>query len=182
MMSNKTDEQLMLEVKNGELDSLAPLFEKYHVRLFNFFLRMTQNTNISEDLTQNVFSRILSYRESYNDQWKFKSWMYQIARNAKNKHFQLELLLTDTYADISDLEGDTNLSTLEENETALKNQHLMEALKKLTPEQQEIIELSRFQGLKYQEIAQITGNTVAAIKVKMHRAIQKLRTYYFELA
>lgn len=63
-MEQVNDEHLMQKVKNGDLNSLAPLFEKYHVKLYNFFLRLTRNKDISNDLTQNVFRRIISYRKT----------------------------------------------------------------------------------------------------------------------
>lgn len=181
MSTQKTDEQLILEVKNGELDSLAPLFEKYHVRLFNFFLRMTSDRTICEDLTQNVFQRILTYRESYNENWMFRSWMYQIARNAASKHYNNQKLLITDYTEDNNLVFESD-SADEELDAKLQKEHLHEALSKLTYEQREIIELAKFQELKYKEIAEITGNTVPAIKVKVHRAIQKLREKFFELA
>jgi RNA polymerase sigma-70 factor (ECF subfamily) len=170
----------MQKVKSGDLDSLAPLFEKYHHRLYNFFLRMTHNKDISGDLTQNVFRRIISYRESYNTQWKFRTWMYQIARNVHLKHYQENKFLKSNYTETEHLAEDTK-SALEEMELETKKNTLYEALAQLSPEQREIIELSRFQGLKYQEISEITGNSVTAIKVKVHRAIHKLREFYFEL-
>ena len=181
MSLQKTDEQLMLEVKSGELDSLAPLFEKYHIRLYNFFLRMTNDTNISEDLTQNVFQRILSYRESYNEKWMFRSWMYQISRNAVNKQYNNQKLIITDIKDTEQIASETN-SAIEDLELETQKEVLHEALKKLPIEQREIIELARFQGLKYREIAEITGNTIPAIKVKVHRAINKLRELFFEIA
>lgn len=179
-MEQFIDEQLIQKVKNGDLDSLAPLFEKYHVRLYNFFLRLTQNKDISKDLTQNVFRRIISYRESYDSQWKFRSWMYQIARNVHLKHYQENKLIKPDFHEMEKLETDSK-SALEEMGLEEKKSTLYEALNQLSPEQREIIELSRFQGLKYQEISEITGNSVTAIKVKVHRAINKLRELYFEL-
>jgi len=181
MSLQKTDEQLMLEVKKGELDSLAPLFEKYHIRLFNFFLRMTRDNNISEDLTQNVFKRILTYRESYNEEWLFRSWMYQIARNASAKHYNDQKLLFSDLKNTEEIASENN-SAIEELEGQTNKELLHEALNRLPFEQREIIELSRFQGLIYKEIAEITGNTVPAIKVKVHRAMNKLRELFFELA
>ena len=179
-MEKFNDEQLMQKVKNGDLDSLAPLFEKYHVRLYNFFLRLTQNKDLSGDLTQNVFRRIISYRESYNEDWKFKSWMYQIARNVHLKNYQENKFLRSDYHETEELNNDSK-SALEEMEMETRKSNLYEALNQLSPEQREIIELSRFQGLKYQEISEITGNSVTAIKVKVHRAMHKLRELYFEL-
>jgi RNA polymerase sigma-70 factor, ECF subfamily len=176
-----SDEHLMQKVKNGDLDSLAPLFEKYHAKLYNFFLRLTNNKDISNDLTQNVFRRIISYRESYDQQWKFRSWMYQIARNVHLKHYQKNKFLKSDFNESEQIEQDSK-SALEEMEFEAKKHILHEALNQLSPEQREIIELSRFQGLKYKEISDITGNSVTAIKVKVHRAMHKLRELYFELA
>lgn len=179
-MEQFNDEQLMQKVKNGDLDSLAPLFEKYHMRLYNFFLRLTQNRDVSRDLTQNVFRRIISYRESYDNNWKFRSWMYQIARNVHLKHYQENKFLKSDFHETEKLEVDSK-SAIEEMDLETKKSTLYEALNQLSPEQREIIELSRFQGLKYQEISEITGNSVTAIKVKVHRAMHKLRKLYFEL-
>lgn len=181
MVQKLSDEQYMLQVKVGNLDALAPLFEKYHVKLYNFFLRMTRNRTISEDLTQNVFRRILTYRESYNDKWEFRTWMYQIARNVSAQHYNHQKLLIDDYQETESMEMDARLAD-EELAQNHKKELLHEALKRLSTEEKELLELSRFQGLKYKEIAQITGNSVAAIKVKVHRAMQKLKVYYFELA
>lgn len=156
------------------------MFEKYHVKLYNFFLRLTRNKDISRDLTQTVFSRIISYRETYDIQKKFRSWMYQIARNVHLKHYQENKFLKSDYSDPEQIKHD-NKSALEEMDFDSKKNTLYEALKHLNPEQREIIELSRFQGLKYREISDITGNSVTAIKVKVHRAMHKLRELYFEL-
>ena len=180
-MEQFNDEHLMQKVKDGNLDSMAPLFEKYHVKLYNFFLRLTNNKDISNDLTQNVFRRIISYRESYDQQWKFRSWMYQIARNVHLKHYQENKFLKSDFNEPEQIEQDSK-SALEEMEFEARKHTLHEALKQLNPEQREIIELSRFQGLKYKEISDITGNSVTAIKVKVHRAMHKLRELYFELA
>lgn len=180
-MEHFDDEELMLKVKNGDLDALAPLFEKYHIKLYNFFLRLSRNKDISNDLTQNVFQRIIAYRESYNEQGKFRTWMYQIARNVLFKHYQENKFLSSDFFEPEYIEKDEK-TAIEEMDLETKKSNLLEALRQLTSEQQEILELSKFQGLKYQEISEITGSSVAAIKVKVHRAIHKLKEVYFELA
>jgi RNA polymerase sigma-70 factor (ECF subfamily) len=174
-----TDEHLMNRVKKGNLDALSPLFEKYHVKLYNFFLRLTGNPSQSQDLTQNVFKRILSYRESYDSNKKFRSWMYQIARNVHLDY------LNETKIRISDFTEPEQYKYDQENafemtEAKTREKALYEALALMPPEQREILELSKFQGLRYKEISEITGNSVAAIKVKVHRAIKKLKELYFE--
>ena len=73
------DEEIMSSVKKGSVNMLAILFERYHVKLYNYFLRLTGDKGISEDLTQEVFLRILKYRDTFRHESKFTTWMYQIA-------------------------------------------------------------------------------------------------------
>jgi RNA polymerase sigma-70 factor (ECF subfamily) len=175
------DELLMISVRRGVLEALTPLFERYHGKLYNFFLRQTFNRELSKDLTQSVFYRILKYRHSYREEYRFRSWMYQVARNVLSNHYGTEKMKTwDHFPDewFEDQPG----SHEEETEKAERRQALYRALSRLPADQREIIELSRFQGLKYGEIAEITGNSVSAIKVKVHRSIKKLRQIYFQEA
>ncbi|GAB7089675.1 RNA polymerase sigma factor [Marinifilum fragile] len=180
-MKNRDDEQLMILVRSGELNALSPLFDKYHIRLYNFFLRLTKNQSISEDLVQSVFRRILTYRKTYNEQHKFRSWMYQIARNVHANYYRDNKLVISDFSEPEKIEYETD-SAIEEMEKESRKRILYEAMDGLQTDQKEIIELSRFQGLKYREIAEITGLSETAVKVKAHRAINKLRELYFKLA
>ena len=88
-MSDPTsDKTLMLQVKNGDLDALGELFERYHHRLFGFFYRLTSRRDISADLVQDVFERILRYRTSYTGNGDFVTWLFQIARNRHADHYR----------------------------------------------------------------------------------------------
>ncbi len=176
-----TDEELMIAVKEGDLDALSPLFEKYHVKLYNFFLRLTSDKENSRDLTQNVFSRILKYRTSYNEKHQFKAWIYQLARNVHIDHYNKNRYWASEYDDTENIPGNDR-DAQEEMEDTERKEILMEAIGQLPVDQKEVIELSRFQGLKYEEISKITGSSVPAVKVKVHRAIKKLKEIYFQIA
>ena len=68
----------MLLVKEGRLSELTELFERYHVKLYHFFLRLTLDGPLSEDLTQNLFYRIIRYRQSFEpSNGNFRSWVYR---------------------------------------------------------------------------------------------------------
>ncbi len=176
-----TDEELMLAVKEGDLDALTPIFEKYHVKMYNFFLRMNRDRETSRDLTQNVFSRILKYRNSYDEKQSFKTWIYKLARNVHIDHYNKNRYLNSDYQDVETIQGNDR-DALDEMEDSERKDILREALEQLPVEQKEVIELSRFQGLKYEEISKITGSSVPAVKVKVHRAIKKLKEIYFQIA
>ncbi len=59
------DEDLMLEVRNGTGETLGVLFDRYHAPLYNFYSKLTGDRTLSDDLVQEVFLRILKYRQSY---------------------------------------------------------------------------------------------------------------------
>jgi RNA polymerase sigma-70 factor, ECF subfamily len=180
-VQNIPDEELMIKVKNDDLDALVPLFEKYNQRLFNFFLRLCGGRETAEDLTQTVFSRVLQYRHSYNPEHKFKTWLYQMARNAHIDHYHKNKLYI---VDDSEVEAVAERAYDFRGQQQLENnyQTLHEAIGLLDDDEKEIIELSRFQDLKYGEIAKITGNSEGAVRVKVHRAIKKIRKIYFQIA
>src|ERR1051326_3831130 len=79
MSNSLSDEDLMSQVRSGVGEMLGVLFERYHVPLFNFYLKLTGDRPVSEDLVQEVFFRILKYRHSYRADTAFRAWMYQIA-------------------------------------------------------------------------------------------------------
>src|SRR5262245_59552335 len=83
-----TDKSLMLAVRDGDVDQFGELFRRHHDRIFAFFYRMTADPSASEDLTQEVFVRMLKYRSSFGEGSDFSGWMYQIARNVRADHFR----------------------------------------------------------------------------------------------
>jgi RNA polymerase sigma-70 factor, ECF subfamily len=87
-VSSAADNELMLKVRDGDLGKLSFLFEHYHRALFNFFLRSTGGRDLSEDLVQEVFLRILKYRHTFRPDSQFSAWMYHVARNAQIDHFR----------------------------------------------------------------------------------------------
>ena len=169
----------MNRVKEGHLAELSELFERYHVRIYNFILKLTYDRSVSQDLTQNLFYRIIKYRRSFNDAYTFKSWIYQLARNIHADHRKKNKTLSDQYTSVDKYDDNTIMENTEFIEEDYER--LEKALAKLRPDQKEIIVLSRFQGLKYNEISAIQNTSVPAIKVQVHRAIKELRNYYFKL-
>jgi RNA polymerase sigma factor (sigma-70 family) len=173
------DNTLMVKVKRGDLDSLTPLFEKYHVKMYNFFYRNTSDKELSMDLTQDLFHRIISYRHTYNESDNFKAWIYKMARNLNIDHYRKYNKWNMIYETTEEIEDEKKLIT-DEIVCNEEKQQLFKAIKKLSNEQQELIELSRFQDLSNAEISEITGDSIANVKVKLHRAVKKLKEIYYD--
>jgi len=164
----------------GDLQKAAVLFENYNKKLFSFFVRLTYDRDLSNDLTQNVFLRMLRYSKSYKQGARFKPWIYQIARNAMADHFRKNPNLKSQFKDVENfaLEAAESHEVQEQKE---REKLLHKSLAMLPEDQREVLVLSRFQDMKYEDIANLNDTTVANVKIKVHRAIKKLRQNYFEL-
>jgi RNA polymerase sigma factor (sigma-70 family) len=174
-----SDEKIMLLVKEGHLSELTALFDRYQVSLYNFFLRLTGDRAASQDLTQNLFYRVIRYRQSFQPtQGAFRSWIYRMARNVHLDFCKQEARGPGRLADPEDLEE--QLPEESGGYSQDQFQRLDQAMNRLDPDQREVLVLSRYQGLKYEEIARIRESSVAAIKVQVYRALKQLRTLYFK--
>ena len=172
-LDSATDDALMSRVRDGEVQALASLFDRHSAALLNFYLRTIGNRASSEDLVQDVFVRILKYRRTYRPGSRFLSWMYNIARHARADFLRKrrgEIEWDDAYA-APVLPGDS----VDSNQ---RLRHLTLALRKLPDHKREILVLSRFQGLRYEAIAQLLGCEVGAVKVRVHRAMRELREHF----
>ncbi len=173
------DEQLMAEVRDGNLRKMSILFERYNVRLFNYFTKLTRDRALSEDLTQTVFERAIKYRNSYKDSYPFKAWIYRIASNVRYDHYRsqkLKVVYDDGYQEPgSRMEFDPGNEQGDE-----RVDRLYRALHDLNDEQKKMIWLTKYEGMKYAEAAEILGCTESALKVKIHRTMKRLKSNYFK--
>jgi RNA polymerase sigma factor (sigma-70 family) len=177
-----TDNELMLKVKSGDIDRLGLIFERYNKALYGYFLNLTGKTDISEDLVQNVFIRILKYRTRYRGDGNFSIWIYKIAHNIfidyvkKKNKLELSGNIDEWANELSDSHsGESN--SMEEMVNTLEK-----ALLQLPEKKREILTLSRYKELKYREISEILGCSESAVKVRIFRALDELRKIYKELS
>jgi len=180
MPETRADNVLMQKVRDGDLAKMAVLFERHHRALFRYFLRLTGNRELGEDLVQDVFFRMLKYRHTFQDGSAFTAWMYQVARNAHldgvRKAAPEEPV--EMYAEPRSPEPDPSEILRRRQDVKL----LRRALAALPVEKREVLVLSRFQNLKYDQIAEILECDVGTVKVRVYRAIRALSQIFFELA
>lgn len=178
-----SDHELMIAVRAGEIAQLGQLFERYQQRLYAFFLRMTNQPAVSEDLVQVVFYRILKYRHTYRDEGKFTAWIYHLARKVAADHFRKHAKAA-TATDPVDLHEHPDDDTISPDRSAATSDDLeilRTALARLPLEHREVLVLSRLQNVEHKEIARLCDCSVGAVKVRVHRALKELRDVYFKL-
>lgn len=169
----------MLKVKAGQLDQLALLFERHKKPLYGFFYRLTADADVSEDLVQNVFVRMIKYKHSYKGDGKFTTWMYHMARNLFADHYKKEKRMgwkedpevaDKFYVD----EHNAEFQRIQSEEQKI----LQSALLRLSAEKREVLVMSKFQGMRYQDIALTLEMTESAVKVRVFRALKELKKQY----
>jgi len=173
-----TDDELMTEVANGDLEKLAALYEKYHRPLFAYFFKMTSSSPASEDLVQVVFTKVLQYRKHFRaGVGSFAIWLFRIAHNAGIDHFHKESPLRNA-ENIEDVNLKSDADPIGDLDRKEKSERMHRALNGLTGIQRETLILSRYQGLTYEEIAKIMKCREGTIKARVFRAMETLRGLY----
>lgn len=179
-MNPVSDEAVMLEVREGQVGRLAILFERHHRSIFHFCYRMTGNSELSEDLTQEVFMRMLKYRRSFRPRATFTAWMYRIARNVvvdSARKRRPEAAWDDETNEPMSAAVSADESIHREQEIRL----VRKALNGLPADKREVLVLSRFHELRYEEIGKILGCEVGAVKVRVYRAMRALGRAFTEM-
>lgn len=175
-MKHLSDGELMKLVQAGDFAPASEIFDRYSGRIYNFAYRFLRNSEAAEDATQEVFVKMLKSARQFNGDAKLSTWLFSITANlcrdhlrkADNKAKEPEEVLLSIQASP---EGRPD-RVLETREDEIRVQN---ALNLLTPEQREAILLSRYQGLSYAEIAQISGCSEGAVKTRVFRAMETLK-------
>jgi RNA polymerase sigma factor (sigma-70 family) len=176
------DHELMLAVRDGDLDCMGELFERHHGPLFGYLSKLTGNRTSAEDISQTVFQRMLKYRHTYRDEGSFTAWMYHLARRCATDHYR-KSSSAPVGVDPSALEAHADESLGADESAAARDDHalLHRALGRLDRDDREVLLLSRLQELSFAEVAGILECSAGAARVRAHRALRTLRDHYFQM-
>ena len=175
-MKHLSDQELMRIVQAGDFSPATEIYDRYSSRIYNFAYRFLKNSEAAEDATQEVFVKMLKHANQFHGDAKLSTWLFSITANwcrdylrkSDNKAKEAEEVLIQIPAP-AELAPDRNLERRQNEE------RIQRALGALTPEQREAILLSRYQGLSYAEIAQISGCSEGAVKTRVFRAMETLK-------
>ena len=182
----ESDIELMLRAKTGDDSAFTELMRRHYKGVVNYVYRFTNDRANSEDLAQEVFLRVYRSVKRYNPQAKFSTWLYKIATNLcitevksrnKNQTVSLDEMQENT-GDLGDSKSEdpSDLTLRREIGTAI-----FEALKSLSERERVAIILCKYEDLPYEEVAEVIGCTIGAVKTYVHRGrmklIEKLKTY-----
>ena len=168
------ERELIERARAYDEEALGMLYDQYAPLIYRYLYRRVQDAQIAEDLTSDVFVRVLKAIQSAKT-WhtSFRAWLYRIAHNLVVDYYRKQpavpalALDEDLVAD----EGDADSALAER----LSRQRLQAAIRLLTPGQQQVLALRFGERLTAGQIAEDLGKSVGAIEALQHRALATLR-------
>ena len=171
----------MREVYGGAVEKLETLFERHHAAVLRYFLHVTGNRTLSDDLSQEVFFRVLKYRHTYRPAARFRPWLFQIARNVYVDHLgrlKPEVDLSEETIQISSGAPGADRALQKQQEVQL----LRRALAAMPGEKREVLVMSRLLEWKHEDIAAVLHCEVGTVKVRVYRALRELSDRFLSLS
>ena len=170
-MQEPHDKDLVKRCLKGDQKAFEMLLDRYQKPVYNLALRMVNDIDDAADLTQTVFIKAYEKFSSYNDRFKFYSWLYKIAVNT-SLNFVEKNKRQDLLGDRDVLQG----SPLEEEIESLERvEKLEEAILELRPEYRIVIVLRHFHDLSYDEMGIILDIPEKTVKSRLFAARQMLK-------
>jgi len=169
-------EELLERASRAEPAALGAVYDQYADRIYAYIYRRVGQAEVAEDLTGQVFMRMLeAIRRDQGWRSSFSGWLYRIAHNLVVDYYRrrgrVTLIDIDEATPIRATEGDPVRST----ESLLNREQLRAALFQLTEEQAEVITLRFMEERSIAEVADLMDKTEGAIKALQYRAVLALR-------
>ncbi len=178
-MSEFSDQEILEQFREGSNKHYAfnILVKKYQQKLYYHIRRMVIDHDDCNDLLQNVFIKVWNHLDNFREDSQLYTWLYRIATNEclgflKQKKKRFFLPINDVERELS--EKISSNPDINANKLELK---LQQAILKLPEKQRLVFNLRYYDEMKYEEMSQILGTSVGALKASYHHAVAKVEKY-----
>ena len=153
------------------------LYNKYFKEIFLFILKKTADEILAAELSSNTFMKAMVNLTKYRDMgFPFSSWLYRIASNEVNKYYRDNNKVQEV--EINEKDAVTFLGELEIDDNTDQVNQLMRCLSEMKEDQSDLIEMRYFEKLSFNEIGEVLGITGNNAKIKVYRAIDKIKNLF----
>jgi len=188
VQGDASDEMLMVRYQRGERKAFVELVRRHNRAVYNFVLRQLRVPALAEDVTQDVFMRLVQNAAEFKHEARFLTWLYTIARNLCID--QLRKLSHRRHASLDQPQGDPNNAQLLGDTVSDPNPHasaehsalssevrssIVKAVDSLPEDQREVFLLREVASLPFRDIAEITGVGENTVKSRMRYALDRLK-------
>ncbi len=188
VQGDATDEMLMVRYQRGEAPAFAELVHRHSRLVYTFVLRQLRDRNLSEDVTQQVFMRLVQRAGEFKHAARFSTWLYSITRNlcvdhlrrlSHRQHTSLDAAGPGRDNDTPLVEGLSDphprASVERSAQASQMKASILVAVEGLPDEQREVFLLRQIANLSFREIAEVTETPENTVKSRMRYALDRLR-------
>lgn len=173
--SFENEAQLVKSLSKDNILAFNTLFREYSGRLYRFAYGYLKSEDLSEELVQEVFTRIWENRRSLKSEYSFKSYLFTIAFNIIKKHFRREAYISQYFK--KRIAEYFDLSTTKKVDYDSLYQYVSELAEQLPARRKEIFIKSRFEGLSIKEIAEELKISRKTVENQLTDALKFIRSH-----
>ena len=167
----EVDQQIIASVLAGDRDAFATLIQRYSDPLYRHALGMTGSPDVAEDILQQSF--IKAYNHLAEVRGRFDAWLFRIVANGCKDWLKN---IRRTHVSYDEDDQPSAYATPDEDLDRSELRHdLDRALESLAPALREAFVMKHVEGRSYEEMAELLGTTVGALKMRVHRAREALQ-------
>jgi RNA polymerase sigma-70 factor, ECF subfamily len=167
-----TDAELLRQVAAGDEVAFAELYDLYAPSVYNYLLRLVNESAVAEEILQEVFLAMWQGAHRFREEAKVKTWLLRIAHHQAVSWLRRARAATARANE--DLEADDHDPIEEYLARSWQIDQVRAALARLTPNHRAVIELTFVQGLSYAEIAEVMNCPIGTVKSRMSYALRRL--------
>jgi RNA polymerase sigma-70 factor (ECF subfamily) len=186
-----SDEELMRQFVLGDEHAFSSLADRYAQPIFRFVFSMVRNMDDAEELTQEVFLKVVKAKHTFDPEEAFRPWLFRVARNQCLDALRRKGRSSGEALDVNGVESSCIIAPRQQaiaqqpispRDEAIRKQEqeqVEQALRSLDEKSREVLHLRFYQGLSYKEIAATLGMPENSVSSALIRAVKKLKDIVF---
>lgn len=177
ILNDKTDEEIDIEIKNGDREKFGILIDRYIDKLKRYGRKFIQNTVDIDDLVQDIFIKTYQNLESFDDTRKFSPWIYRIAHNEFVNQIRKKITQKMMFIDFDTFFPHPEATERADADTEkfFTDSILEKYLNQLDSKYREVLVLYFYEDMDYKEIGEVLAVPVSTVGVRIIRAKEKLK-------
>lgn len=163
------------KIKKGDIKAFESLFRQYYPALYMYGISITGNSDITEEIIQEIFYILWKDREDINIFKSVKNYLYGAVRNRSLQYLEHQKVLQQHRDYVLNEDSDKGENPLERLEYEELKSIIAETLHKMPERRRIIFEMHRYEGVKYSKIAERLDISVKTVEVEIAKALKSLR-------
>jgi RNA polymerase sigma-70 factor (ECF subfamily) len=169
------DRELVQRIRDGDAEALRAIVERYQDRIFSLIYGIVRDRHEVEDVAQEVFLKVYTRIQAFDERSKFYTWLYRVAANAAKDHVKKRSRRPAVALEEDEVLPAAGDNPVQHAAAAETRRLVREAIAALPLRYREVLTLRELEGLSYNEIAAVLQISIGTVESRLHRARAKLK-------